>query len=282
MTELFVYGTLRYGERNHAYLNGATLVNKQCRVKGSLYETKNNYPVLVQSEASNVYGELYQITQKQLNKIDFLEGYKENNANNLFERKKVTVINDQGVTTQAYTYMGYNGSINPNDMIKSGDWKVHKYLKQSEFLYIAYGSCMDNERFALQGVDQYFKAILGCGILDGYELKFSRSSSDGGKADIIENKNEKVEGKVYLVPMDAITYLYKREGVYTKAYRPIIVDIAINGQIKQAITFTSTQKDEETAPTVNYATEIIRGSSGFVSDAYKEKLQKKINALLKQ
>ncbi|XKF67427.1 gamma-glutamylcyclotransferase [Virgibacillus necropolis] len=214
--------------------------------------------------------------------MDQLEGYVESDPENLYDREYVSVFNDKGLELEALAYFGGESLLASDDWIETGDWNVHTYLKQKIILYFAYGSCMDNERFILRGVDHHFNNAVGCGLLDEYELQFSRSSNDGGKADIVENGHEKVEGKVYQVPLEAISYLYKREGVFVNAYRPTIINVFINGENMRAITFIGTQKETETAPTVNYATEIIRGSKEFLSDSYVDKLRKKINLLLKQ
>lgn len=283
MPKLFVYGTLREGGCNGFYLNGSISIFKQCWIDGSLYDTGNGYPALVKDKSANhVFGELYDVTAAQLKKVDQLEGYVEKDPDNLYERAYVTVINDKGEKDEAFTYFGGKRLIDSDDRITTGDWNVHRYLKQANLLYFAYGSCMDNKRFTLQGVAHHFKHVFGHGLLEGYELQFSRDSNDGGKADIVENLYEKVEGKVYLVPFDAITYLYKREGVYRNVYRPIIIDCFINGVKKRAITFIGTEKEEETAPTVTYATEIIRGGTGFLNDHYVDKLQNKIDLLLRR
>ncbi|ASN05590.1 gamma-glutamylcyclotransferase [Virgibacillus necropolis] len=283
MPKLFVYGTLRNGGHNHFYLSNATSIYHQSWIEGSLYDTDNGYPVLLSdNRAGYVYGELYDVCSAQLKKIDQLEQYVEGDPDNLYDRECITVTNDKDDKVKALTYVGGKRLIDSNDWIETGDWNVHTYLKQQNLLYFAYGSCMDDERFTLQCVDHHFKNIIGSALLNGFELQFSRNSTDGGKADIVENNNEKVEGKVYQVPLEAVSYLYKREGVYVNAYRPIIIDILLKGENKRAITFIGTQKEAETAPTINYASEIMRGSSGFLSDSYVATLQNKINMLFKQ
>ncbi|MFZ3577750.1 gamma-glutamylcyclotransferase [Virgibacillus sp. DJP39] len=281
MSKLFVYGTLRNGEKNHFYLNHSTLIFNQCWVSGSLFDTGNGYPVMLKDEINTVYGELYEVTSEQLNEIDRLEGFVEDDPGNLYDRESVTVTNDKGHDFEAFTYFGGESLIDSTDKIATGDWNVHMYLTQQDLHYFAYGSCMDNERFKLQGVNHHFESVVGNGSLNGFVLKFSRNSNDGGKADIVEDSSETVEGKLYEVPLDAITYLYKREGVYANAYRPIIVTINARDKEIRAITFIGTEKEAETPPTVKYASEIIRGSKGFLSDAYVDKLQKKIDLLLK-
>ncbi|WP_164668863.1 gamma-glutamylcyclotransferase [Virgibacillus doumboii] len=112
--------------------------------------------------------------------------------------------------------------------------------------------------------------------MDGFAFQFSRSTKDGGKADLVENKHEVVEGKVYQIPHDAVRYLYKREGVYAGAYRPAIVPVLVNDLMDQAITFIGVEKSPETAPTQLYATEILRGGNDFLSEEYLNKIRWKI------
>ncbi|MFB4169132.1 gamma-glutamylcyclotransferase [Virgibacillus sp. JSM 102003] len=277
MPIVFVYGTLRKGERNHHFLDGAACIFEQCRTNGSLYDTNNRYPTMKESKSSWVYGELYEVTEAQLRSIDRLEGFEEGHHDNLYNRTTAPVYNDSGGEISANIYTAGQLLHKSTKRIPSGDWLVYNYLKQNDILYFAYGSCMDDERFKLAGVDQYFVNLKGKGTLNGFEFRFSRSSHDGGKADLVENSQEKVEGKVYQIPHGALEYLYKREGVYANAYRPAIVSVTINKLIYPAITFIGTEKSAETKPTELYATEIIRGGQSLLSNEYLQKIQQKID-----
>ncbi len=279
MPNVFVYGTLRKGERNDHFLDGAVCTYGQCRTNGSLYDTNNGYPVMKENKSSWIYGELYEVTESQLQAINRLEGFEEGNQDNLYNRTTVPVYNDSGGKVSAIIYTAGQTLHKSTKRISSGDWLVYNYLKQDKMLYFAYGSCMDDERFKLVGVDQYFVNLKGRGILNGFEFKFSRSTRDGGKADLVENKQEKVEGKVYQIPREALKYLYEREGVYANAYRPAIVSVTINKLIYHAITFIGIEKSPETKPTDMYATEIIRGGHNLLSNEYLQEIQQKIDRL---
>ncbi|MFC4557258.1 gamma-glutamylcyclotransferase [Virgibacillus kekensis] len=280
MPKLFVYGTLRRGEKNYNLLGGAANIYRQCWTEGTLYDTGLGYPALEPTETDRIFGELYNVSDAQLKEIDELESYVEGAPNNLFERVPAKVFNDIGEECEAYTYTSGLPESGRAKRIQSGDWLVYNYLKQDKLLYFAYGSCMDNERFRIAKVDQHFLNIKGRGTVDEFEFKFSRDSEDGGKADLVENKLEKVEGVVYEVEEEAIEYLYKREGVYSKAYRPAVIPVTMDGTIYQAITFIGIDKSDETAPTNLYGTEIIRGGKEYLSDDYIKKIKKKIDKFL--
>lgn len=277
MPNVFVYGTLRKGERNHHFLDGAACIFEQCRTNGSLYDTNNGYPAMKENKSSWIYGELYEVTESQLRAIDRLEGFEDGRRDNLYNRTTIPVYNGSGEEIRAIIYTAGQTLHKSTKRIPSGDWLVYNYLKQDEILYFAYGSCMDDERFKLAGVDQYFVNLKGRGTLNGFEFKFSRSTDDGGKADLIENSQEKVEGKVYQIPHKALEYLYKREGVYANAYRPAIVPVTINKLIYHTITFIGMEKSAETKPTELYGTEIIRGGRSLLSNEYLQNIQNKID-----
>ncbi|WP_176447069.1 gamma-glutamylcyclotransferase [Lentibacillus sp. CBA3610] len=279
MPYLFVYGTLRYGGKNHHLLNSARCIYHQCQVSGLLYDTGKGYPVLQENTSDWVYGELYSITEFQLREIDQLEGVAGDKPENLFRHVTAPVSNDIGERYRAFVYTGGHIPHHDSNHIPSGDWLVYKYLNQNSLLYFAYGSCMDDDRFKKAGVVDYFTNVRGRGVVGGFEFQFSRKTDDGGKADLIENNRESVEGKVYEIPLDAIDYLYEREGVHTSSYRPAIVPVTLNGSVYQSITFIGVSKSAETAPTELYGNEIVRGGNGYLSHAYLQKIRGKISRL---
>lgn len=281
MHYLFVYGTLLHGEKNHHFLHDAVLIHQQAWVQGVLFDTGRSYPVMKREENKRIYGEIYQVTEEQLQKINQLEGYKENASDNLYERITISVWNDKSEKVDALTYITGAELASSNKEIPFGDWRVYQYLKRESIYYFAYGSCMDDERFRLANVEHYFSAITGKGLLHNHGFRFTRSSADGGKADIIEFRGEVVEGAVYKVPLEAIDYLYKREGVYKQAYRPAVVLLELpQGEKVDALTFIGIEKSKETKPTERYATEIIRGAAGLLSDDYISNLKTRIDRLM--
>ncbi|OOE12761.1 gamma-glutamylcyclotransferase family protein [Fictibacillus arsenicus] len=119
---VFVYGTLRKGEKYSYYLNEAECLGENCTIEGQLYDTGWGYPALVcESSKIPVRGELYRVTSEQLKELDKLEGYEENGTNNLYERitVKVTTENgEQGAIVYVMTSIKYHfNRIDGNDWI---------------------------------------------------------------------------------------------------------------------------------------------------------------------
>jgi gamma-glutamylcyclotransferase (GGCT)/AIG2-like uncharacterized protein YtfP len=280
---VFVYGTLRRHERNHYLLKDAELVAEQAWTEGRLFDTGFGYPAVQESLHHVVYGELYLVSEEQLRRLDELEGYSVDSSENLYNRGKQFILHDKG-NTQAYIYtITEQNQHLLKTPIKSGDWKEYHLLNRDSILYFAYGSCMDNARFKLAKVDHYFQKVRGAGVLRGYTLRFSVNMPDGGRADIVE-EDGRVEGKVYEIPKDCVSYLYQREGVNSRLYRPAFVDlVTINGTLyKDVLTFIVVNKEAETAPPNHYSEEIIRGGTGFLSESYLERIKDHINILCKR
>jgi gamma-glutamylcyclotransferase (GGCT)/AIG2-like uncharacterized protein YtfP len=280
MINVFVYGTLRRGERNAHLLKYATCIAEQCWTTGLLFDSGYGYPAMKQTTSSRVYGELYAISEDDLKRLDQLEGYTSGGTNNLYERIEQTVFTDKG-SSVAYVYVASKADLLKR-RIPYGDWKESCLIeKQNDSVhYFAYGSCMDQKRFIEDKVSHYFQNMLGVGLLMNYTLRFTRKSTkDGmGRADIVE-EGGRVEGKVYKIPVKALDdYLYFREGA-PQAYRPTFVTIELNGKKVQALTFVVTNKKEEIAPPEEYQEEILRGAKGYLSADYISKITCHMNAI---
>lgn len=278
-TLVFVYGTLRKHNGNHCFLKSARCVAEQSWTQGRLFESISGLPFLDPMEGGRVYGELYEVNIALLQHLDRLEGFKGSGQSNFYCRVEQMVHTDRG-PLKAFVYVIPNGKKN-EDMksIEGGDWRIHSLLKKkNKFLYFAYASCMDHQRFKSAGVDHHFQNIKGRGTLRGYSLRFTRKSYDGGRADIVEEGGI-VEGILYEVSEECLRYLYQREGVAFSIYRPALVDIELNGKtVENVLTFIVVDKDEETAPSAHYLEEIFRGGSGFLSETYMEEMKKRFEA----
>ncbi|GGA90315.1 gamma-glutamylcyclotransferase [Ornithinibacillus halotolerans] len=278
MLKVFVYGTLRRGERNDYLLKDAKCLAEQAWTNGVLFDTGMSYPALAPSNSSIVYGELYEVSDTDLARLDELEGYQEGGVNNLYNRLEQIIYTDKG-KYRAYVYVAHLDSL-LKKKISNGDWKEYNLLKQNDsFLYFAYGSCMDSLRFKKAGVERYFKEVVGVGVLPNYSLKFThRSTFDGlGRADIVEDGGV-VEGKIYKIDREALNYLYGREGA-PHVYRPTFVRFLLDGLEIEALTFTVKRKQEEVVPPIAYEMEILRGAKGYLSEDYVSSLVKYINIL---
>ncbi|TVY08371.1 gamma-glutamylcyclotransferase [Paenibacillus cremeus] len=270
MHYVFVYGTLCQQERNHKVLGTSHCVSVYARVNGQIIDTGFGFPGLVEEEGT-VVGELYEISEDTLQSLDTLEGYYgPNNPHNLYERKNIEVTTDKRI----YSAWTYTYCVDTDGLPRFSDWKLRSLERESHVVYFAYGSCADMKRIVAAGREQDFSEVIGCGILNGFNLQFSKYSSDGNRADVVETGGH-TEGKLYQISSDVLTgYLYSREGVYTKAYRPIIVNVAHAldlldpDQSVEAVTFVAVSKSEEQSPPLEYMEEVLRGLKPIVSEMY--------------
>ncbi|MBX0356299.1 gamma-glutamylcyclotransferase [Halobacillus sp. Nhm2S1] len=271
--KVFVYGSLCKNLENHHYMKKATCLSEQAFVKGRLYSGHSYYPLLMKGEQDVTYGELYDIPSSLLEELDELEGYSEEIEEPYFVREVCEVFTPHGVT-EAFVY--YWPRKAQGVMVHNNDWKVHRYIQNERLHYFAYGSCMDNSRLCAHEVDHLFTTIKGVGKLSDYRLTFSTHFEDGSRADITENFGSYVEGVVYDVGKEAREYLYLREGVEAKVYRPTVVHVTgDDGVAFQALSFTVIEKKTEIAPPFHYAEEIHRGGSKYLSESYMKSIEHK-------
>ena len=277
---LFVYGTLRYMEKNHHFLKNRTCIAEQAWTNGSLYDSNDGYPAMT-VEQETVYGELYEIDEELLHEVHELEGYNGPEADDsLFEFVPIRVYTDI-MEYDAFCYVIKPEQADTMKKIKSGDWKEYQFILNppAETFYFAYGSCMDTERFQKAAVDHHFADVIGNGKAEKYSVKFTVTMEDGGRADIVEDGGG-AEGILYRVPEEAVDYLYMREGVDSKLYRPAFIKVETGGVVyEQCLTFTVIQKKEEFRPPGHYSTEILRGAKGRLGEEYIEKIRAYMAAL---
>ncbi|RDI43181.1 gamma-glutamylcyclotransferase [Falsibacillus pallidus] len=277
---LFVYGTLRRHDNNHSFLLKERLAASQAWINGIMYDTTAGYPTVELQGTSTVYGELYEINEAILPELDELEGYHEGEEGNLFHRTICKVNTDLG-EYEAIIYITGDKKLN-RELIEGGDWRVHQFFtdkSKQELYYFAYGSCMDDERFAKARVDHLFKEVVGGGTLENFSMKYTFLVHDGGRGDIVEDGGA-VEGVLYKVDWSAFEYLFEREGVAPGWYRPALVDInAADGMIQDVVTFIVIKKDKETCPPLHYAREIMRGAKPYVSSQYLKNLYTQVEGL---
>lgn len=125
MYKVFVYGTLRKGERNHYLLKESVCLSDNCWVYGELHDTGYGYPVLKPSRSFRVVGEVYVVTDEILQNLDALEGYSEGSHDNLYERI-IQVVFQDGPIADAFVYVTGTHLQERNHKIESGDWKTYR------------------------------------------------------------------------------------------------------------------------------------------------------------
>ncbi|MGA4720969.1 gamma-glutamylcyclotransferase family protein [Fictibacillus nanhaiensis] len=121
---VFVYGTLRKEGSNAHYLLNAKYIEHSCYAEGQLYDTGCGYPALVLEKDKWVTGELYEVTTEELKRLDELEDFIENRANNLYDRIVARIKTSAG-DIEALVYV-MNTKANHFISIEDNDWI--KYL----------------------------------------------------------------------------------------------------------------------------------------------------------
>ncbi|ASS75579.1 gamma-glutamylcyclotransferase [Tumebacillus algifaecis] len=124
MINIFVYGTLLTGERNHHIVAPYLLQVEPGTVYGRLYDAAaGRYPALIlDPNAELIEGEWMRVTAEGLSKLDELEGYLgPDHPDNLYERIRVCDAST-GQQGQAYVWQHHQGC----PMIPCGSWRKYK------------------------------------------------------------------------------------------------------------------------------------------------------------
>jgi len=96
---LFVYGTLKRGQRNHRLLADQRFVRNARTVRGYRVYDLGPHPAMVaDANAGPVQGELFSVSETCMAELDDFEGVPD-----LFDRRRVEL--DDGTTAWAYLYV---------------------------------------------------------------------------------------------------------------------------------------------------------------------------------
>lgn len=110
---VFVYGSLKRGEFNHKVLGESKFIGKT-KVRGRIYDL-GHYPGAKLSEDGEIHGEVFDVDNETLNRLDRLEGHP-----HFYERKECD--SPLGVVS----VYELKRRMNLEDLIPSGEWKPSK------------------------------------------------------------------------------------------------------------------------------------------------------------
>ncbi len=122
---IFVYGTLRQGYWNHALLSRAEFVGQGKTVKPEFVMRAVSYPFISdptpedQEFATQIVGELYMVSEKEMKELDRLEGYP-----TFYDRRQIEVL--CSATKKPITAWVYINNRPSGDIIPSGDYADFK------------------------------------------------------------------------------------------------------------------------------------------------------------
>ncbi|PGB79702.1 branched-chain alpha-keto acid dehydrogenase [Bacillus wiedmannii] len=126
MHHVFVYGTLRKEQTNAHFMQGAICIADGAWTYGKLFDTNEGYPAMICSNEDKVYGEVYEVNEVILQKLDELEEYTGNAETDLYDRITQTVyVADRDI--EAYVYIAQNKKM-LKKVIDSGDWLMYQKI----------------------------------------------------------------------------------------------------------------------------------------------------------
>lgn len=127
----------------------------------------------------------------------------------------------------------------------------------SQTWYFAYGSNLNKEQ-----VKERINSFKECGpaILEDYKLTFNIYSParDGGVADILTSKGDKVYGAVYKMSKEKL-YKVEETGLKSGRYKPEQVEVNYNNQKINATAFVVSDKNDFIEPSDEYLKTILNG-----------------------
>jgi gamma-glutamylcyclotransferase (GGCT)/AIG2-like uncharacterized protein YtfP len=122
MHKVFVYGSLLSGMGNYGLIAESKKLGDTKTPNGFGLIDLGYFPGALQVDEGNIIGEVYEIDDHTLNRLDRLEGYKPlNPENGMYNR--IEIDTEFG---KAFIYIYNNGFGRPVDgFVENGDWRTY-------------------------------------------------------------------------------------------------------------------------------------------------------------
>jgi len=126
MTKVFVYGTLLSGQRNYEhFLNPLQPIESNAVLPGFAMYCLGGFPAIKPLEGSEIKGEVFEVDDETLARLDGLEGVTRKHPDNGFYNR-VVATTASGVEVNVYTFRRADES----PLIPSGDWREFERLRR--------------------------------------------------------------------------------------------------------------------------------------------------------
>ena len=125
--KFFVYGTLKKGGRFSDKFNAKRKSVEVGKTYGTMYSVNGDYPaVIFEPDGELLYGEIHEYNDEKevMLAFDLIEGFVEKDyIHNLYNRKKILVLNSLGNYVKCITYE-FNRKVDTFSKVKSGFWET--------------------------------------------------------------------------------------------------------------------------------------------------------------
>ena len=131
MNKVFVYGSLLSGMGNHSLLGNSKKLGESKSPAGFKMVDLGYFPGVVKSEdgIGDVVGEVYEVDDDTMRRLDRLEGYNSINPDNGFYNR-IEINTDFGT---AFMYTVNHGFTRGGKFVENGDWKAYFKLKTNKY-----------------------------------------------------------------------------------------------------------------------------------------------------
>jgi len=104
---VFVYGTLKQGQRNHDHFCGDAHTIEPAVTTGRLYDTPYGFPAMFDAPDGKVFGEVmtFPDIEKTLGLLDRLEGYRQSGESHYVRIEKCVAIFGNSKVVHAWVYV---------------------------------------------------------------------------------------------------------------------------------------------------------------------------------
>lgn len=122
MYKVFVYGSLLSGMGNHALLKDATFIGKaKTKAHFKMLDLGWFPGVIEDRNGIEIHGEVYEVTEEQLHRLDRLEGYNESMPHTgLYNRIEIDTTIGKSII---YIYNNHYGRA--SRFVADGDWATY-------------------------------------------------------------------------------------------------------------------------------------------------------------
>lgn len=101
MHNIFVYGTLMKGFRNHIAMLGSKCISNDAVIEGYAMYNVGPYPAIVKEDGGKVRGEFYKVSSMKIKTLNRIEG-----EGFLYKRTPVKVkVGDEEMDGETYVYL---------------------------------------------------------------------------------------------------------------------------------------------------------------------------------